>query len=492
MKNPINNNMILKLIQPKIFNFLQYHISEDDPVRKLSAILEEMDFSNLLQVFSYKTKVHPVRMFAIILYAYSRGIYSTRDIELACHENIKFRFLLQNSKIPDHSTISRFLIKISDLLPELFEQFFKIIFEMENISTDTIYIDGTKIEAYSNRYSFVWRGSVEKYSSRLDKKIELLIENFNNDFNKNYESFLEICSYLSNLNIKFVKGRGHRKSKEQKYFEKCMDYLEKYQRYSNHFINFRGRNSYSKTDIDATFMRMKDDYMRNGQLKPGYNLQIGVISEYICAYDVFPNPSDSKTLIPFLNKISALNLNIKNVVADAGYESINNYEYLEKNGYNSYIKPIYFEKSKTRKFKNDLNRVENLIYNSKENKLFRKDGFELNYLYSNKKGTIHYFFNSETEKKVKYNARFRILSDKSQENISSEYGKRLSLNRSIQVEGAFAVLKENMKLRKLKVRGKRSVLREIGIFCMGYNFNRYISRRIRNCKGTTIHPLEAA
>lgn len=94
----------------------------------------------------------------------------------------------------------------------MFEQFLKIIFEMENISTDTIYIDGTKIEAYSNRYFFVWRGSVEKYSSRLDKKIELLIENFNNDFNENYESFLEICSYLSN--IKFVKERGHRKSKE--------------------------------------------------------------------------------------------------------------------------------------------------------------------------------------------------------------------------------------------------------------------------------------
>lgn len=270
-----------------------------------------------------------------------------------------------------------------------------------------------------------------------------------------------------------------------------MDYLGKYQRYSNHFINFRGRNSYSKTDIDATFMRMKDDYMRNGQLKPGYNLQIGVISEYICAYDVFPNPSDSKTLIPFLDKISALNLNIKNVIADAGYESINNYEYLEKNRYNSYIKSIYFEKAKTRKFKNDLNRVENLIYNSKENKLFRKAGFELNYLYSNKKGTIHYFFNSKIEKKVKYNARFRILSDKSKENISSEYGKRLRLNRSIQVEGAFAVLKEDMKLRKLKVRGKRSVLREIGIFCMGYNFNRYISRRIRNYKGTTLNPLKA-
>lgn len=144
-----------------------------------------MDFSKLMQVFSHKTKVHPIGMFTVILYAYSIGIYSTRDIEIVCHENIKFRFLLQNSKIPDHSTISRFLIKIEDLLPDLFEQFFKIIFELENISTDTIYIDGTKIEAYSNRYSFVWRDSIEKYNARLDEKTELLIS----DFNINYKSF---------------------------------------------------------------------------------------------------------------------------------------------------------------------------------------------------------------------------------------------------------------------------------------------------------------
>ena len=106
-----------------------------------------MDFSKLLQVFSYKTKVHPIRMFAIILYAYSKGIYSTRNIENACVENINFIFLLQDSKLPDHSTISRFLIKIKEFLPE--------IFEIENISTETIYIDGTKIETYANRYSFV-------------------------------------------------------------------------------------------------------------------------------------------------------------------------------------------------------------------------------------------------------------------------------------------------------------------------------------------------
>ena len=203
MQKPINNTIHFNLIQPKIFNFLQYHIPEDDPVRKLSAILEEMDFSKLLQVFSYKTKVHPIRMFAIILYAYSKGIYSTRNIENACVENIKFRFLLQDSKLPDHSTISRFLNKIEEFLPELFEQFIKKIFEMENISTETIYIDGTKIEAYANRYSFVWKKSIKNYWNKLNVKIESLVFDFNQDFSSNFSSFFEVCHYLQNLNINF-------------------------------------------------------------------------------------------------------------------------------------------------------------------------------------------------------------------------------------------------------------------------------------------------
>lgn len=131
-------------------------------------------------------------------------------------------------------------------------------------------------------------------------------------------------------------------------------------------------------------MRMKEDYMRNGQLKPGYNLQIGVISEYIVSYDIFHNPSDTKTLIPFLEKIKSQNIEVKNVVADAGYESLSNYEYLKINNYVSFIKPIYYEKSKTRKYKKDLNRVENLEYNEEENRLFRKDGLELEFLYYGK------------------------------------------------------------------------------------------------------------
>ena len=277
-------------------------------------------------------------------------------------------------------------------------------------------------------------------------------------------------------------GKGKRKSKEQILLEKARLYIERFEKYTNYLEILGERNSFSKTDKDTTFMRMKEDYMCNGQLKPGYNLQIGVISEYIASYEIFHNPSDSKTLIPFLEKIKSQNIEIMNVVADAGYESLSNYEYLETNNYVSYIKPIYYEKSKMRKYKKDLNRVENLDYDEKENRLFRKDGLELEFLYYSKDKKSIYFKNPETEKIVKYNKEFRRLSKISKSNIETEIGKQLRMNRSIQVEGAFAVLKEDMKLCKLKVRGKESAKREIGIFCIAYNFNRYLAKLIRKSK----------
>ena len=239
-------------------------------------------------------------------------------------------------------------------------------------------------------------------------------------------------------------------------------------------------------------MRMKEDYTRNGQLKPGYNLQIGVISEYIASYEIFHNPADTKTLIPFLEKIKSQNIEIKNIVTDAGYESFPNYEYLEKNNYVSYIKPIYYEKSKTRKYQKNLNRVENLEYNEKENRLFRKDGLELEFQYYGEDGKTIYFKNPETEKIIKYNNEFRRLSKKSKDNIGSDLEKQLRMNRSIQVEGAFAVLKEDMKLCKLKVRDKNSTKREIGLFCIAYNFNKYLAKLSRKKQGVVLHPLKTA
>ena len=409
MIKAINNNRYFKFFQPKLF-YVNQDIDNDDPVRLLSSILEEMDFSNLLQVFPNKTKVHPVNMFAVIIYAYSQGKYSTRDIEFLCKDSQRTKFLLNSANAPNYSTISRFLSKANNIIYELFCQFVEKLLKLSEITTETIYIDGTKIEAYANKYSFVWKKSTLKYKEKLEENILQLIDEFNKYFNKELDSIFDILSFLEEFKIHKVYGRGKRKSKEQL----------------------------------------------------------------------------------FLEKIKSQNIEVKNVVADAGYESISNYEYLKINNYVSYIKPIYYEKSKTRKYKKDLNRVENLEYNEEENRLFRKDGLELEFLYYGKEKKTIYFRNPETEKKVKYNYKFRKLSNESKDNIESEFGKQLRMNRSIQVEGAFAVIKEDMKLRKLKVRGKNSVKREIALFCIAYNFNRYISKLSKNKIGTVLHSLKSA
>ena len=222
-------------------------------------------------------------------------------------------------------------------------------------------------------------------------------------------------------------------------------------------------------------MRMKEDYMRNGQLKPAYNLQIAVQSEYIIDLNIFSNPTDVRTLIPFIDKIKVNYHNIKNVVADAGYESLLNYRYLEENGYISY-------------------RPENLIYDEIDNILMRKDGVILEIVeeYFNKRANAVFIraINPDNGRYINYNKEFRIYSKISYDNITSDIGKRYRLNRSIQVEGAFAVLKECMNLRRLKVRGFENVKREMMLFSMAYNFNKYISRRLRNKLGNTLHQLK--
>lgn len=239
-------------------------------------------------------------------------------------------------------------------------------------------------------------------------------------------------------------------------------------------------------------MRMKEDYMRNGQLKPGYNLQIANCSELILDYKIFSNPTDVKTLIPFLIDLKEKDFYLKNIIADAGYESYENYEYIDKNNLITYIKPQQYEKSKTRNFQKDLNKLENLIYNPDNNTLSRKDGFELQYIGNSLRKGIEYkiYYNSKISKNVWYNYKFREYSKQSEKNICSELGKRLRMNRSIQVEGSFGLIKETLKFRKLKIRGKENVEREVGFLLLGYNFRMHIQKKKNNKIGNILHELK--
>ncbi|NYV27747.1 transposase [Streptobacillus felis] len=461
-----NYTTFSEIKQMKLFNAFYYQIEDGDPVLELINILEGLDLTEFKKLFQYKTKINPIRLLAVVIYAYSRKITSLREIETYCKENIKFKYLLDGAP--------------------------RRILEKQNINTNSIYIDGTKLEAYANRYTFVWKKTIIKNREKNNVKIKELISEFNSYYDMNLINLEEIIDYLLSKNIEMVKGKGKRKSFEQKLLERSLSFFEKNEEYEKHLNIMGDRNSYSKTDNDATFMRMKDDYMNNGQLKPGYNLQIGVCSELIIGFKVFSNPTDINTLIPFLDLLIDKGYELNNIVADAGYESLVNYEYLEKNNLNSYIKPQNYEQSKSRTFKNDLNRIDNLVYYEEKNELSRKDGLIFEYIEDKKIKGINYkiFRNPETDKLVKFNFKFREYSKRSRENIDSKLGKKLRLNRSIQVEGAFAVIKENMKVRKLKVKGKRSVNRELTFIMMGYNFKTYMNKIKNNKKGEILHKIK--
>ena len=237
----------------------------------------------------------PETLFRIVAYGYMEGIYSSRKLEKACKRDINFRWLLQGQKEPSHNTIARFRSKkLEGCVEDLFSQFIIELEKRNEIEFENLFVDGTKIEANANRYSFVWKKATDKFEEKLQNKTHKILLNISSELDLNLsipdekisvEYALAVKDKLIEIKEKegldFVYGKGKRKSKLQKYTEVINDFIEKQSKYDEYNKIFNGRNSFSKTDHDATFMHMKEDHMKNGQLKPAYNVQIGVIRRII-------------------------------------------------------------------------------------------------------------------------------------------------------------------------------------------------------------------
>ena len=363
-----NYNLFSLNYQIKLPLNIELSIPDDDPVRLINAFVEEMNLSDLYATYERirKGQASPRHMMKIMIYAAMNRIYSSRDIETACKRDINFMYLLDGMPAPDHSTIARFVsMHLSRCAKQIMAQVGTILLELGEISGKNIFIDGTKIESVANKYTFVWKKAVSKNMTKLTEKIcvfcaeceELYgIKAVYND-RVSLHTLKRLKKKLHKLKddegIKFVHGIGKRKTPLQRSIETLEEYIEKLKEYNHKLYICGTRNSYSKTDTDATFMRMKEDAMLNGQLKPAYNLQHGVDSEYVTWLDVFPAPTDTITLIPFLKDMEThLPFKYKNIVADAGYESEENYIFIESNEQTAYIKPQNYELSKTKKFLN--------------------------------------------------------------------------------------------------------------------------------------------
>ena len=485
-------------------------ISEDDPVRKLVEICEGLDYRKLYAEYlrSWR-RIDPAILFEIVVLAYMQGKYSSREIEDLCRNDIRFMWILGGEKAPDHATIARFQNeRLVPVVEDLFYQLANKLIELGEISYNNVFVDGTKIEANANRYTFVWANAVKnnrrKLNMRVEKELPLLAKKYGIDGSCSLEEMLyTMKSYAKMYEIQFVYGSGKRKTELQRDHDRLKEYKEKLDAYEESLGICGKRKSFSKTDTDATFMRTKDDHMQNGQLKPCYNVQICVESEYITGLGLFPNPADTMTLKPFLKRVqNGCGRKIQSVTADAGYASEENYTYLEANGQEAYIKPTDYEVRKTKRFKENIYRVENLIYD-KENDIFTcpngkrlycvgesHEKSESGYV-TTKKNYVCESCNGcpyrETCYKAKGEARrisvsqtMQRLKREASERINTERGVVLRQNRSIQVEGAFGVLKEDFGFRRFLTRGKAKTETQFFILAIAFNVRKLWNRE--KCK----------
>ena len=360
----INNQLIL------FPERIDKDIAADDPVRLVNAVVDSLDMGRIYSLYYDRgaSPYHPRMMLKVILYGYMNNIYSCRKIERALKRDVHFIWLAGYDQ-PDHKTINNFRNRVKDEIDNVFTQLVLILAERGFISLEVEYIDGTKIESKANKYTFVWKKTVEKNRAKLQQKIRALLSQIddaiaqeNTVLDESVEftpaQLTEICEELrQSLSASPApETKEDKKARRQK--EKDIRELgqmgDKLGEYDGRLEQMGERNSMSKTDPDATFMRMKEDAMNNGQTKPGYNLQIATENQFLVDFGLFPNPGDTLTMPLFLTSFQRrYGRMASTAVADSGYGSEENYRFMEENGIQAYVKYNYFHMEQKCAFKAD-------------------------------------------------------------------------------------------------------------------------------------------
>ena len=510
-------------------------IPEDDSVRLLSQFVEAMDLTDLYSTYERINSVSPRTLLKIVLYSYMNGDYSSRSMELNCKRDINFMFLLEGAPVPDHATFARFRsIHFAPCAKRILAEMSNALFDLGEISGETVFIDGTKIEAAANKYTFVWKKAVTKNQTKLlikladfvaecEQRYDLKIVYGDTVKMKHVKKLRKkLYALRQSENVVFVHGIGKRKTPLQKSIETLEGYLSRLKKYNHQIHICGGRNSYSKTDHDATFMRMKEDAMGNGQLKPAYNLQHGVDSEYITWLTIGQQPTDTTTLIPFLKDAQEhLKFKYKNITTDAGYESEENYVFLEENGQLSYIKPANYEISKTRRYKNDIGKIENMEYDAESDVCICRNAKRLtaDHVRHSKSKTGYVSEKTiykcedcsgcpykaecikgnncktpleERTKTLHVSKTFLKYRKEDLERILTDDGIVLRMNRSIQAESSFGDIKQDMHFRRYISKGTSNVLVESILLAMARNINKLHNKIQKGRTGTHLFPVKSA
>lgn len=492
-----------------------------DPVLTFDEFMEGIDLKKYLKVLpehdTGRTGYNPVNMLKTVLFGFmTNGYMSLRELEDSCRVNIRFMYLMDHDT-PSYRTFGYFINEvIADSIEDLFHGVNKVIFDKEKVDLNHLYIDGSKFEANADRYSWVWKKSTEKSRYRLYGKITALLEEMNVvlapsgmviQTNAEYvpQGLREILDRYHHLPAldedTFVYGRGHHKTVYQRQYEKLKEYADRLEEYIEKTrICGDHRNSYSKTDHSATFMRIKRDYMGNDQLLPAYNVQIGVADEYIAVADVNQYRSDMDCFVPLMEKFKSIYGHYpKYPVGDAGYGSYNNYIFCGQNGMEKYMKfPMYRKETKDRKYHEDPFRAVNFKIDG-DGRLRCPNGKAFHFAYrknvrGNRYGRQEEVYvcedcagcpyarqckKTDKNRSIRINEELTAMHEEVIGNLESIHGALLRMNRSIQAEGTFGIMKNDRWYKRVVRRGMDAVKLEVFLVCIGHNLYKYYNKQMR-------------
>ena len=490
-------------------------IAENDPVRVVDAIVEGLDLREFKKLYHEKGRCpyHPKMMLKIILYAYMNNIYSCRKMERAVQRDIHYIWLAAKDR-PDFVTINRFRNRVKKEINNIFTQVVLVLADKGFITLDVEYIDGTKIESKANKYTFVWRKTVEKNRAKLQEKIRVLLGQIDDavaqdkasetdkvDFTPDTLTSLitELQDSLSAEPESADKERQKRRREKKRLVKELEKHRDKLGEYDGRLEQIGERNSMSKSDPDATFMRMKEDAMNNGQTKPGYNLQISVENQFITDYALFPNPTDTLTLIPFLNSFPDRYGHLPSIaVADSGYGSEENYRFMAEAGMEAYVKYNRFHLEQHPRYKPNPFNHDNFHYNAAEDYYVCPMGQHMTRI-----GTFHLKtasgYRSENaryraqncngcplrglcykakgdRRTIEVNHRLNGYKRKARELLTSEEGLKHRGRRCVEPEAVFGQMKFNMAYRRFRHFGKDKVTMDFAFFAIAFNIKKMCSK----------------
>lgn len=487
---------------------LEELVPKNHPVRVVNEVINKINLAPLHA--SYKltgaSSYHPQMLLKVLVYGYVSNVYSSRKIEAACKESIYFMWI-SGMSYPDHNTINRFRSdRLRESLRSVFEEVVKLLAQEGLLSIEEVCVDGTKIEANANRYTFVWKKAIATNKEKMKQQLKGIWEYAQSVASKEDNlpdppDFTTITrekvqSTVDKLNEVLGKKKDIDKKVKGKLSYATKHFPQNMGKYEEQEQILGERNSYSKTDEGATFMRLKEDHMRNGQLKPAYNVQISSSNQFVVNYTIHPNPNDTTTLAAHIAQHEASYHQAPKVItADAGYGSEENYTLLEGKKVKAYIKYNLFDRQQNTNNQDPFS-TDKLFYNAQVDCFICPMGQQMNFIGESKRKTSTGF--EQTSRKyqaqncghcplngtcnkmegnriVQVNERLERQRKQAYELLNSEEGIKRRKKRCYDVEPVFANIKSNHGFKRFMLRGKHKVEIEFGLLAIAQNIRKKAS-----------------